>query len=514
MGLLKQTQQGYYNTPENFGNYQLVSLEDIINQFMVAFVGEEKIISKANKFDVAFHAKRALAELSFDTLKSIKSQEIELPPSLTMVLPHDFVNYTKVSWSDTSGVKHPLYPTSKTSNPFKIRQNEDKSYYFHGDTLQKNLPNSDFSENLNPISNWSSTPVPNKPAVDDINRQNGTLNFVHGSKILSGSNSSRAYAVWQKVNVNGLDQIDLTASGVSAAASAGIKDAGIVRIGFTSSLDVNGWDPTKHNPNLLSIPASGLSSPDQRSRNHLTDIFDLPTATGGGSYLEFNDGLATSSTKSMSDGSESGLVLVEDYQEIYIVITSHVPNFVTASDGNGNESTNKIDNIVIEYDGILPNLQTDGDSTTWTNYKADNNENNSNPEIYSYDTNLYDFNVGERYGLNPEHAQVNGSFYIDQLKGLIHFSSNVSGKTVILDYISDSLGTDEEMQVHKFAEDAMYKYILCEMLSTRRGVPFGILRQSKKDKFAAVRKAKIRLSNFKIEELTQILRGKSKHIKH
>ena len=70
------------------------------------------------------------------------------------------------------------------------------------------------------------------------------------------------------------------------------------------------------------------------------------------------------------------------------------------------------------------------------------------------------------------------------------------------------------MQVHKFAEDAMYKYILCEMLSTRRGVPFGILRQSKKDKFAAVRKAKIRLSNFKIEELTQILRGKSKHIKH
>jgi hypothetical protein len=49
MGLLKQTQYGYYNTPENFGNYQLVSLEDIINQFMVAFVGEEKIISKATK---------------------------------------------------------------------------------------------------------------------------------------------------------------------------------------------------------------------------------------------------------------------------------------------------------------------------------------------------------------------------------------------------------------------------------------------------------------------------------
>ena len=36
----------------------------------------------------------------------------------------------------------------------------------------------------------------------------------------------------------------------------------------------------------------------------------------------------------------------------------------------------------------------------------------------------------------------------------------------------------------------------------------------KKERFAAVRTAKLRLSNLKIEELTQIMRGKSKHIKH
>ena len=35
-----------------------------------------------------------------------------------------------------------------------------------------------------------------------------------------------------------------------------------------------------------------------------------------------------------------------------------------------------------------------------------------------------------------------------------------------------------------------------------------------KEKFAAIRKAKLRLSNLKLEELTQILRGKSKQIKH
>ena len=36
----------------------------------------------------------------------------------------------------------------------------------------------------------------------------------------------------------------------------------------------------------------------------------------------------------------------------------------------------------------------------------------------------------------------------------------------------------------------------------------------KKEKVAAVRQAKLRLSSIKLEELTQILRGKSKQIKH
>jgi hypothetical protein len=84
---------------------------------------------------------------------------------------------------------------------------------------------------------------------------------------------------------------------------------------------------------------------------------------------------------------------------------------------------------------------------------------------------------------------------------------------VILDYISDSLGTDKEMQVHKFAEDAMYKYIAHAILSTSSyGQP--LVPRLIKEKFAAIRKAKLRLSSLKIEELTQILRGKSKQIKH
>ena len=95
MGLLNGTTQKAYYTGNNFGDYQFISLENIINQCIVAYVGEDKIISKVKRTDVAFHAQRALQELSFDTFKSCKTQEIEIPPSLTMVVPQDYVNYVK-----------------------------------------------------------------------------------------------------------------------------------------------------------------------------------------------------------------------------------------------------------------------------------------------------------------------------------------------------------------------------------------------------------------------------------
>jgi hypothetical protein len=70
------------------------------------------------------------------------------------------------------------------------------------------------------------------------------------------------------------------------------------------------------------------------------------------------------------------------------------------------------------------------------------------------------------------------------------------------------------MQVHKFAEEAMYKWIAYGILSTRANIPEYIVNRFRKERFAETRKAKLRLSNIKLEEITQILRGKSKQIKH
>ena len=69
------------------------------------------------------------------------------------------------------------------------------------------------------------------------------------------------------------------------------------------------------------------------------------------------------------------------------------------------------------------------------------------------------------------------------------------------------------MLVHKFAEEAVYKHIMYGLVSGRTGIPEYITQRFKKEKFAETRKAKIRLSNIKMEEFTQVLRGLSKPIK-
>jgi len=94
----------YGNTvEENYGSYSYIKLDDIINNFLVAYVGDGKLITSCKRTDLMFHAKRGLQEFSYDTLKSIKSQELNIPPGLSVVLPQDYVNYTKISWIDQLG---------------------------------------------------------------------------------------------------------------------------------------------------------------------------------------------------------------------------------------------------------------------------------------------------------------------------------------------------------------------------------------------------------------------------
>ena len=101
------------------GSYSYTRLDDVIDNFLIAYVGAGKLIPSVKRTDVIFHAKRGLQEFSYDTLKSIKSQELTVPLSLTITMPQDYVNYTRFSWTDQMGVQHTIYPANElTLRPY------------------------------------------------------------------------------------------------------------------------------------------------------------------------------------------------------------------------------------------------------------------------------------------------------------------------------------------------------------------------------------------------------------
>ena len=544
MGLITGKDKQYYEG-NDFGNYQFISLDDIINQFEVVYVGENKIIPKARRVDIAFHAQRALAELSFDTLKSFKSQQINVPPSLQMILPHDYVNYTKISSVDSAGIKHPLYPTQHTSNPFQIQQDDDNEYVFNDPAFDL-VKNGNFADG---ITNWSKG-GPYKSSAwsgaepsggpdkikDKIFVQTEELRFEHHWFEHAGSYGSRAYSVWQQVDVSNVDSIELEAFGTSASGSNvsnNIVDGnGLLRVGVVLVDPATGLNPDgtigwpNVDPNLPDEPAKATSTNpiasaanNEISPNNDASYYNFNSISGN-NYLEWSSG--------ENNVFKSNSYNVQGIDTVYVYVQSYVP-FLPAANPSpfvvgttttaatfDDPSVNIIDQININSTSMSGNLllaNANGNSSTWDNYKSHVPSERNINDYQDYENNIYWPNEGERYGLEPQHAQTNGSFYIDQRLGKIHFSSNMSGEVVILDYISDSLGTDAEMHVHKFAEEAMYRSIAYAIISTSSYAQ-ALAPRFKKEKFAAVRQAKLRLSNIKLEEITQILRGKSKQIKH
>jgi hypothetical protein len=442
MGLLNQTAQSYYDG-NDYGNYQFVSLTDIINQFMLIYVGEDKIIPKAKRLDVAFHAQRALAELSFDTFKSCKAQEITVPASLQMILPQDYVNYTKISWVDSAGIKHLMYPTSKTSNP-----------------SSNPLQDSDGDFTLQAVGTLDDS-------SSDIVLDGEYKDILVGMRVVQNQYLPNDTFVEATSNSGGITTITID-DGTGTAVFPAEDNSGTI-------LTFENEDGSLLLPQKESHVVENLSW-------NLTDYKITGTAS---ELTDIKAGMIVS-----HDNFPVGTIVTNVYTTTIVV--DQLPDTAVTSGG--------------EITFVSPDLK---DTDIWSNYKSGTPSENQD----DYQDNTYWPMDGSRFGLDPQHAQANGSFYIDCKLGKIHFSSNISGKTVILDYISDSLGTDGEMQVHKFAEEAMYRWILHAIASgkiqTQQLVP-----RLKKEKFAAIRTAKLRLSNLKIEELTQILRGKSKQIKH
>ena len=288
---------------ENYDDYSYIKLNDVINNFQVAYVGAGKNIPSVKRTDLIFHAKRAMQEFSYDTLNSIKSQELNIPPSLSVVIPQDYVNYVKMSWIDSMGVKRPIYPANNLT--------------------------------INPGS----------------------------------------------------------------------------------------------------MP--------------LQDSIGVPTQDNFGENLE-----GTSITEARWAGADDNLL---------------------------NGQANNLRQINFDYDG--------------------------------YD-NSRGIGQGQLYGLDPQYSQTNGWFTINHREGKMSFSNNLASALIILEYISDGLAYDLDTKVPKMAEEAMYAYMHYAVMASRAGQPEYVINRLNREKVSKLRNAKIRLSNIKLDEIVQVMRGKSKWIKY
>tara|TARA_R110000796_G_scaffold128069_3_gene243517 strand:+ start:82 stop:1875 length:1794 start_codon:yes stop_codon:yes gene_type:complete len=597
MGLLSQNQNTYYGSgnSDNYGDYQFTSLDNIINGFMVAYVGESKLINKVNRTDVQFHAMRGIQEFSYDILKSVKAQEIEVPNTLQMILPQDYVNYSKITTSGNDGIERVLYPTGKTSNPFAITQLTDGAYDFNQANLRKLTitcppaafipdgkyldlryikPNSQtgvmhiifnknstfldgdissianqspkFFANISGVSSSTDVASKLKDAILESNRFNvsqiGNVLTVEYKDVFPASSETFSFDFVENSYVNfhssGINSSPGVVDPVSIVSSNSISfDDTTLEFTDPDFEDVNGtilfqtdkvgFDPS-YLPNFNSPVGSTVLIQGRITKNDGTgDLYSdvdndgfIQVKLSGDEGDVITVGIHTSSNQTNKVDAEgyfnfthtmvaNASVLVVQAGDISP--TSGDPGVLISDLAVGHSATPTP--VVVTNTGATStsdNLQYQAESDTWTNYKS--HTPNEIRDDYETDGNYIDHH-GRRYGLDPQHSQDNGTFYIDTNKGLIHFGSALAGSTVVLHYISDGLGTDAEMVVHKFAEEAIYKWIAYGVLASRSNIPEYIVQRFKKERFAEARKAKIRLSSIKIEEFTQVLKGLGKPIK-
>jgi hypothetical protein len=285
---------------EGRGSYEYTRLNDVIDNFLIAYVGAGKLIPSVKRTDVIFHAKRGLQEFSYDTLKSIRSQELTVNNALSVIIPQDSVNYVRLSWTDGLGVQHTIYPANQlTTNPF-----------------------------ANPVQDEVGTPTQDS----------------------------------QDSNIQGTSQTE-------AAWASG--------------------DPRR------------ISGAFSRETTDASVLINTP------------------------------------------------------------------------YDGML----------------------------------------GQRYGMDPATSQKNGWFTINEREGTFSFSSELQAQIIILEYISDGNAYDLDARIPKLAEEALYAHIVHAILSVNSGIQEYVVRRFKQERSAKLRNAKIRLSNIKLDQIVQVMRGKSKWLK-
>lgn len=86
----------YINDPDLHGNYQYVSLEEVVESMVQDSLDEDSYLKNTPRFKIIKAALEGIRKL-VDTANDVKGFEITVPDNLQVVVPMDFVNWVRVS---------------------------------------------------------------------------------------------------------------------------------------------------------------------------------------------------------------------------------------------------------------------------------------------------------------------------------------------------------------------------------------------------------------------------------
>jgi len=132
-------------TNANWGSYQYVSLQDIVNNFMMMYNDNHAIINNEQRYKVIFHAKRAIQELNYDAFKEIKVLQLPVDSLLRFILPSDFVNWIRISMYK-DGLIRPLTENIQVNSALAYLQDNNENILFdqYGNALSPEYSELDF----------------------------------------------------------------------------------------------------------------------------------------------------------------------------------------------------------------------------------------------------------------------------------------------------------------------------------------------------------------------------------
>jgi hypothetical protein len=171
---------GAIPTNLNHGSYQYLTLPEVVNNFMSNFVGEDQMIDNVARHNVIFHAKRCIRELNYDAHKSYKAIEIEVDSTLKVVMPHDYVDYIRIS-RQANGVLYPLTENRKimSADAYLTDNNSELTFDANGEVLltSSDLDSQRISEDPADTDNSCSVYPIGKQYGMNTNNANGNSKF-------------------------------------------------------------------------------------------------------------------------------------------------------------------------------------------------------------------------------------------------------------------------------------------------------------------------------------------------